>query len=189
MSAPAAPPPPQVAAPKRPPAVQAGSPVPMTSTAPSPAARAGTQQTSPRSEPTQLPNTPGHDTGALTDAQPGRSEQLPSWLPRDAAPSVAPPLSGGRVVIHYRGGSVAAEAEADRLAAVVAPLAARAQTRVVAATPSAPVIRYFHPEDAERARQLADALSGPGPRWDIRDFSSFRPSPSPGMIEVWTPAR
>jgi len=193
VSAPAAPPLPQVAAPTRLPAVQAGSLAPLTSTAPSPAARAGTQQTRPRSEPAQLPNAPGRDAGALTDAQrdaqSGQSEQLPSWRPRDAAPPVASPLSGGRVVIHYRGGSVAGEVEADRLAVVAAPLAARVQTRMVADTPSSPVIRFFHPEDGARARQLAGALGGAGQGWQIRDFGDFRPRPSPGTIEVWTPTR
>ncbi|MGI4939955.1 MAG: hypothetical protein ACRYHQ_05230 [Janthinobacterium lividum] len=92
-------------------------------------------------------------------------------------------------MIHYRGGSGVGEAEADRLAGVVAPLAARVQTRMVADTPSTPVVRFFHPEDGERAQQLAGALSTAGPRWEIRDFGTFRPQPSPGTIEVWTPMR
>ena len=143
-----------------------------------------------RSEPAQLPTAPGHGADALPNMQGGaQSGESPFWRPRDAAPSGPPSFLDGRIVIHYRGGSGTGEAEADRLATAAAPLAAKVQTRVVADTPSAPVIRFFHPEDAERARQLADALSGPGLTWDIRNFSSFRPSPTLGMIEVWTPAR
>ena len=75
------------------------------------------------------------------------------------------------------------------MAVVAAPLAARVQTRMVADTPSSPVIRFFHPEDRERARRLAGALGGAGQEWQIRDFGDFRPLPSPGTIEVWTPTR
>ncbi len=159
----------------------------------SPAARAGAQQTRPRSDPAQPADAPGRGADALTDAQrgawSGQSEQPPPWRPRDAASPAAPPPLEGRVVIHYRGGSVAGEAEAGRLAAAAIPLAARVQTRAVADTPSAPVVRFFHPEDGTRARQLAGALSAAGHGWDVRDFGDFRPRPSPGTIEVWTPTR
>ncbi len=171
----------QVATPELPPTMQAGSLAPPASPALPPAAR---------SEPAQLPSAPGHNPDALTDAQrDAQSEQSLSWQLGDAALPAAPSFSESRVVIHYRGGSAAGEAEAARLAAVVAPLAARVQTRVVTDTPSAPVIRFFHPEDGEQARQLAAALSGLGPRWDVRDFGDFRPKPSRGTIEVWTPMR
>ena len=84
---------------------------------------------------------------------------------------------------------MAGEAEAGRLAAAATPLAARVQTRAVADTPSAPVVRFFHPEDETLARQLAGALSAAGQGWDVRDFGDFRPRPSLGTIEVWTPMR
>lgn len=193
VSAPAAPPPPQVAPPTRPPTVQAGSPAPLAPTVPSPAARAETQQTRPQPEPAQLPNAPRRGADHLADAQwdtqAGQSEQSLSWRLRDLMPPTASSSSEGRVVIHYRGGSVTGQAEAERLAVVAAPLAAKVQTRIVAETPSAPVIRFFHPEDEARARQLAGTLSGPGRGWDVRDFGSFRPRSSPGTIEVWTPTR
>ncbi len=60
---------------------------------------------------------------------------------------------------------------------------------MVADTPSSPVIRFFHPEDGAWARKLAGALGGAGQGWQIRDFGNFRPRPSPGTIEVWTPTR
>ena len=186
VSAPAASSVPQIAAPAQPAALQVPA-------AASPAARAGAQQTHPHLDPAPSPDIPSRGTDALTDAQrgtqSGQSEQSQSWQRSDAASPAAPSPSQGRVVIHYRGGSGAGEAEADRLATVAAPLAARVQTRVVADTPSTPVIRFFHPEDEGRARQLAGALSTAGPRWEVRDFGDFRPRPSSGTIEVWTPLR
>ena len=186
MSTPAASSLPETAAPARPSALQAPP-------AASSAARAGTQQTHPPLDSAQPPNVPSRGPDALTNAergtQSGQSEQSQSWQPSDAASPVALPPSEGRVVIHYRGGSGAGEAEADRLAVVATPLAARVQTRVVADTPSTPMIRFFHSEDGERARQLAGALSTGGQRWEVRDFGDFRPRPSPGTIEVWTPMR
>jgi len=186
-------PPPQVTAQVVSPMLRAEPPVPQAPAAPSPAARAGAQQTRPRSEPVQLPNAPDRGADALPDAQrdaqSGQPEPFPPWQSRDAASPAAPSSSGARVVIHYLGGLGAGAAEADRLAGAAASLAAQVQTRMVADTPSAPVIRFFHPEDAARARQLAGALGGPGSRWDVRDFGNFRPKPSLGTIEVWTPVR
>lgn len=157
--------------------------------APSPsAARAETPQTYLRSGPAQSWDVPGHSADVPTDAQRNsRSGQLPAWQLPGMLPSAAPSSPGGRVVIHYRDGSATGGAEADRLATAAAPFADKVQTRAVADTPSAPVIRFFHAEDAARARQLAWALRGSRPGWDIKDFSSFRPSPSTGTIEVWTP--
>ena len=186
LSAPVASSLPQIAAPARPSALLA---LPTAS----PAARAETQQIHPRLDPAQPLNALGRGTDALIDAQrsthSGQPEQPQPWQPSDAASSVAPPPSEGRVVIHYRGGSGAGETEANRLAGVVAPLAARVQIRVVADTPSSPVVRFFYPEDEGRARQLAGTLSTAGQRWEVRNFGDFRPQPSPGTIEVWTSMR
>ena len=93
------------------------------------------------------------------------------------------------MVIHYREGSVPGEAAANRLASQASPLAARVQTRAVPNTPATPAIRYFHPEDANRAHALAVALRSPDAPWDIKDFSTFRPLPSSGTVEVWIPSR
>lgn len=41
-------------------------------------------------------------------------------------------------------------------------------------------VRYFHAGDAELAAGVAEAISGIS-----RDFTDYRPSPGPGMIEVW----
>lgn len=41
-------------------------------------------------------------------------------------------------------------------------------------------IRYFHVEDAAFAALVAEAIGG-----QLRDFTSFRPSPPPGIVEIW----
>jgi len=45
---------------------------------------------------------------------------------------------------------------------------------------SANHVRYFHPDDREAARQLANSISG-----ELRDFTNFSPSPVLGTIEIW----
>jgi hypothetical protein len=122
---------------------------------------------------------------ASVPAAPTETHQTRQW---QASPALSPPL-GGRVVIHFRERSETGEAAATRLATMAAAVAASVQTRVVSATPSALEIRFFHSEDEARARALADALRSPGPKWEIRNFGTFRPSPSLGTIEVWIPAR
>ena len=44
-------------------------------------------------------------------------------------------------------------------------------------------VRYFYERDAAAARQVARSLGGVA-----RDFSTYRPRPSPGTIEVWLTA-
>jgi hypothetical protein len=170
---------PPVATPTLPSTAQTGSPVPQA------------PQVHPKLESTPFPEVTAQDAAVMTDAQrDAKTEQSsPSLSDHDAAASATPSSSEGRIVIHYRGGSTAGEAEAERLAGAAAPLAARVQIRVVADAPSQPVIRFFYPEDEAPAHRLADVLRRPSPGWDVKDFGSFRPRPSLGTIEVWTPTR
>ena len=41
-------------------------------------------------------------------------------------------------------------------------------------------VRYFHQEDASAAARLAEIIGA-----EIRDFSTYRPVPPPGRLEVW----
>ncbi|MBV1902833.1 MAG: hypothetical protein KUG58_04275 [Marinosulfonomonas sp.] len=41
-------------------------------------------------------------------------------------------------------------------------------------------VRFFHPDDREAARQLANSISG-----DLRDFTNYSPAPELGTIEIW----
>lgn len=45
-------------------------------------------------------------------------------------------------------------------------------------------VRYFHPEDAEAAAVVADAIGAVA-----RDFTSFSPAPPKGTVEVWLAGR
>jgi hypothetical protein len=45
-------------------------------------------------------------------------------------------------------------------------------------------IRYFHAEDAEASMALANSVDG-----IARDFTSFRPTPAAGIVEVWVAGR
>lgn len=137
----------------------------------------------------KAPPIPGPHKGRSTDAQHSApSDEFPTSRSPDAVLPLVPSSYGGRVVIHYRG-ELATGNAVNRLAAEAAPFAATVQTRMVADTPAAAEIRFFHRQDIARARELADALHGPMPQWQVRDFSSYRPSPSPGTIEVWVPTR
>ncbi|WP_052388971.1 hypothetical protein [Belnapia moabensis] len=92
-----------------------------------------------------------------------------------------------RVFIHLRAGSTAAA----NAAAELAPQLREAgfdlgEARVVTATPSQRVVRYFHGEDAPAAARLAGRL---GRGWAIQDFRNFEPAPSLGTLEIWLPDR
>ncbi len=54
------------------------------------------------------------------------------------------------------------------------------QTRPAGFTISRTNIRYYHAANAENAQVLADAVDG-----ELRNFTSFRPSPALGTIEIW----
>jgi len=74
-----------------------------------------------------------------------------------------------------------------RLLASLRPRFGTVEARRVAATPAKPSIRYFHPEDEPSARSAAAWLADMGLNWTLQDFSTFRPLPSRGTIEVWLP--
>jgi hypothetical protein len=121
-----------------------------------------------------------------------KSAQAPAREQQDPASAVPHEVpirtssAGTRVVIHYRDGS-SAEWVATRMAALASPLATTVQTRLVGGTPSRAEIRFFYSVDETKARRLADTLRALAPGLEVRNFSAFRPSPSPGTIEVWVP--
>jgi hypothetical protein len=117
------------------------------------------------------------------------SEQAIAAAQDEPVPMADPVPSsvGGRVVIHYRGGSGAEIA--NQMAALASPLATRVQTRLVGGTPSRTEIRFFYSADEPKARRLAATLRSLAPEVNIRNFVAFRPGPSPGTIEVWVPSQ
>ncbi len=130
------------------------------------------------------PTSPPAETGqAQRDAR-------PSGLLRQRLPQAQPTLAasaGPRVVVHVPDGPGMAALSA-RLLAVLGTQADRLQTRHVAAGPSRPSIRYFHPADAPAARLVEQRMAGVGLAWTVQDFTAFKPRPSTGTIEVWLPS-
>jgi len=131
----------------------------------------------------------GEETSHLARAPSpkARSPQRDASIGEDRASTQQAP-GGSRVVIHYRDG-VSSQSEANRIAALATPLAVRVQTRLVEGTPSKAEIRFFYSADETQARRLAESLRSLTPGLDVRNFSSYRPSPSQGTIEVWVPSR
>lgn len=120
----------------------------------------------------------------------------PAALPNPDPPTAAPPRNDAaanthRVVIHYKSTSDAARTAAARMSSVLDTTTARTELRPVDSVPLRPAIRYYSAEDREAARRLAATLAAernqPEVDWIVQDFSSFRPLPPPGTLEVWLP--
>lgn len=133
-----------------------------------------------------------------------RANAPPTFLPEPpvlAAPlsvsPVTPPRSDAatpaahRVVIHYKSTSDGARIAAARMSSVLDATVARTELRPVDSVPRRPAIRYYSADDREAARRLANTLTAerdqPEFDWVVQDFSSFRPLPPPGTLEVWLP--
>ena len=111
----------------------------------------------------------------------GRRERARSAPPArslsPAPPAAAPTLS---ILLHHApAGRAAAEALAARLAEAGLGDAALVETRFA---PQATELRLFHAADRAQAEALAEAA---GLSKDaIRDFTTFRPSPPEGSVEI-----
>ncbi len=136
----------------------------------------------------------GLGAATLSEAQRGALfDEFLAWRARNAStpPAAAPAPATAepppRVVIHVPAGSTDAEAVSKGLVADLRPRPGMVETREVADTPGRPTIRYYHPEDESLAWDTATRMKGSGLSWAVQDFSTFRPSPSRGTIEVWLP--
>lgn len=98
---------------------------------------------------------------------------------RLATAAVEPAPRPWVLILASNGGAVGAEA--DLRAAGFEDV----RTRPALALLRAPQARFFHPEDRAAAEQAIKALGAPV---ELADFTSYRPSPAPGLIEVWLPA-
>lgn len=119
-------------------------------------------------------------------AQPTPSRPLRTRPAEASPPAAAMSTTGLRIVVHVPGGA-AAEALSARLLANLDPQLGRIEVRRVSEAPSRPSIRYFYSADEAAAQGVAARMSGTGLSWTLRSFSTFRPLPSPGTIEVWLP--
>ncbi|HEY8612203.1 MAG TPA: hypothetical protein VIL69_13015 [Roseomonas sp.] len=175
---------PQEAAPER--NIPAPPAVPDTPQASAPAPFPSPQATLPSApEPVTTPPLapPGEESQAISPApvSPAAPTNMPS-----AVAEQAPPARPLRIAVYLSAGA-ARGAGSERL---VADLSARfpgVSTRRSSRGPSFPAIRYFFAADAPGAEQIAAMLSDAGITPRIQDFSSYRPQPSPGTIEIWLP--
>ena len=155
--------------------------------------RADARQVRPRTRFERFVAGSGYEIDSLSDEE--RALLLgrflagePAGTPKSNEATASEAADASRVVIHYNENATTGET-INRLAEQAAPFAASVQARAVAHTPFMAEIRYFHPSDLARARELATALRAVRPNWQIRDFSQYRPGPLLGTIEVWIPSR
>ena len=136
------------------------------------------EQARANTPPTILPDPP------VFAAPLGASPATPPW-------NDAPTSNSHRVVIHYKSTSDAARIAAARMSSVLDATSARIELRPVDSVPRRPAVRYYSAEDREAARRLVNTLAAerlqPDVDWVVQDFSSFRPLPPPGTLEVWLP--
>ncbi len=92
---------------------------------------------------------------------------------------VAPPPGRYTVLVHAPAGVERARVERD-MAALRATGLGPGKPRRVGFRISRSNVRYFHPADRAAAARLAEAIGA-----QLRDFTSFRPQPPEGTIEVW----
>ncbi len=107
--------------------------------------------------------------------------------PAEVAPARPAIPAGPRIVIHVPSGSDGAEALSARLVVALKPKSGTVEVRRVPETPSRPSLRYFYAGDEPAARQTAARAAEAGLNCVVQDFSSYRPLPSRGTIEVWLP--
>jgi hypothetical protein len=132
---------------------------------------------------------PPADEAPDTSPADGDAAQNDAPAPAPPAPQPAPPAGGGpaaeaRVVVHYPS---SASQEAGRVVEALESSGVD-QTSLVAAafSISQPNVRFYHAGDESAARSVAQILEQSiGTSVAVRDFTSFRPSPAPSMVEVW----
>jgi len=126
----------------------------------------------------------------------------PSVLPETATPETAtpdtataealPPAAAGPatyalIVLHPRPTSAAVDAATARAVALLQPLTRRVDVRRGDRTHGRLTVHYFHADDADAARTLADTLRAPGPKASVRGPDHTHKAWPPRSFEVWLP--
>ncbi len=128
------------------------------------------------------------ETGSLASGAPSPSgapvAALEPPLPDDAAPADAAGAPT-RLIVHVPFAN--GEDAPAGLRQALGDLTADVETRVVAAGPRVSGVRYFHPEDREAAQAARRAVAAAEGDWEVGldDFTSYRPLPRRGTIEIW----
>jgi hypothetical protein len=100
----------------------------------------------------------------------------------------ASPASGGQVLVQYVADAAGGPATAMHVVRQLEAAGFSVEARGVPFSIRANSIRYFFPEDRDRAEALRASLEGqlPGDAApSVMDFSSFEPKPQEGHLEVW----
>lgn len=128
------------------------------------------------------------------DEASGNGTQLILRLDQPPEPAAGPPAGAGeeaaRVFIHYDAGAAGAS---DAAAALYARLAegsgyATVVLRDVPYAIGSHRVRYYYAADRPAAEALVERLGSPaGTDWQLQDFSSYRPLPGRGTLEVFVP--
>lgn len=163
--------------------IQEAAIVPLPSAAPQPAASEPVPQADETEVvlPPPLPSPPA--ARPATQRSPAfRGEPLvPTPGPQPEAQRLPAPLAR-RVVVHHAPGLWdGVEGVVDQISRFGVPV----ERRVVGASTSRKIVRFFTQADQHDAEQLARSL---GRDWMVQDFTSFTPRPRPGTLEVWLPA-
>jgi hypothetical protein len=96
--------------------------------------------------------------------------------------------SGGQVLVQYMADAAGGPATAMHVVRQLEAAGFSVEARGVPFSIRASSIRYFFPEDRDRAEALRASLEGqlPGDAApSVMDFSSFEPKPQEGHLEVW----
>ncbi|WP_052402111.1 ATP-binding protein [Muricoccus aerilatus] len=164
-----------------PPATSAAPAVPTepaSSTPPPAAAEGNAAPAAEPSAPVAIPPVPPLNQGFLAPPAPPAPAEAPA---RTEAPRGPP----ARVIVHFL--SATPQERSERLLAGLTARYPDLQVRRGGRGPSFAVVRHFLPADAGSAETVAGLLASSGVEARVQDFSSYRPRPRPGTIEVWLP--
>lgn len=165
-------------APAPPPApAPTAAPAPAPEPAPAPAPRPAT--------PVPVPAAPQPAPPAVAAPFPPPAAPVPQGSPQITAPGFSRTLAEARVVIHYpEGRGYQRSEELVRLLRAIGT--GEVETRPVRYAVDRQSIRYYHAADREVTWTISDLVGGGG--WaTVSDFTSYRPTPRIGTIEIWLP--
>lgn len=129
-------------------------------------------------EPTVAPVSPATLVRLATDSAP-LIAILPPQPPADPVP--AAPKDAARIAVAlFVPGSVSDDALSSEYAALLSVGYAVPAAKRVGFAISSDQVRYFHTEDSPAAHALASSIGAM-----VRDFTTYRPKPAAGTIEIW----
>ncbi len=137
-----------------------------------------------RPQPTAAAGRPDAET---SPAQPAAlpPDKTAAGSPPAATPDAAPTVPYSLIVLHPRPASTTGDAANGRITALLQPLAARIDVQKQAGNKGRLTVHYFHDEDAQAAKALADTVRTPGARVHVRGPVRTRAPWPRNAFEVW----